>query len=170
MNLWLLVMAVAVGLAAVIEAINQLGPERFIAASQEARLKETIAKTQADVAESVRQMDVAKTALRAAFADTDKVKSELIQLDRDLTQRKRVPPILIYRIGEVLHAQTCFRAPVSKVLSTDADPEQEAIWKTPAFVETWADTPYQASRQAQHQFRPERGYAVGAFKPQGGSG
>ncbi len=86
-----------------------------------------------------------------------------MRLEHELAQRRRVPPVFVYRIGPPSPTQLRYRAPVSKRLPAEAAPHQSLVWATSCVIETWANSPRQAGEQAGQQFRAELGYSVGAF-------
>jgi cellobiose-specific phosphotransferase system component IIA len=166
-HVMLLLMALAVAAAGVVEVLNYMAGDLFVSGKREGKAKEAIEKVRKDISEAEEKVKAARATLRSALGEVDKAKTDLIQLERDAAQKRRVPSVLVYRIGEPEPTQTRFRAPISKALAGNAEPHEKALWSTQSFVEAWADTPAHARGQAERQFRRERGYALGAFEPHG---
>jgi len=163
MTFWLLIVGVVAGAALLCELAVRLAPELFAAHSRESALKEEVSKLHHDLTTAEKKIESMMASTRASEAEIEAARVEINRLERELSQRKRVPPILIYRIGPPSPTQLRYRAPISKKLPAEPEPHQALVWRTPCLVETWAHTPRQASQQANQQFRAELGYAVGAF-------
>jgi septal ring factor EnvC (AmiA/AmiB activator) len=163
MTLWLLIFGVVAGAALLCEVIAHLAPELFATNSREAALKEEISKLHHDLTTADKKIASMKTSTRASDAEIEAARLEINRIDREITQKKRVPPNLIYRIGPPSPTQLRYRAPITKQLPEQAEAHQTLVWRTPCAVETWAHTPRQAAQQAHQQFRPELGYSLGAF-------
>lgn len=163
MTIWLLIFGVVAAAALLCEVAAQLGPELFAANSREAALKEEISKLHHDLTTADKKIDSMKTSTRASDAEIETARVEINRIDREIVQKRRVPPVLIYRIGPPSPTQLRYRAPISKQLPAQAEAHQSLVWRTPCVVETWAHTPRAAAQQAHQQFRPELGYTLGAF-------
>lgn len=163
MTFWLLIFGVVAGAALLCEVALQLAPDLFGTARREGALKEEISKLNHDLTQAEKRIGSLKTSTRAADSEIEAARQEIIRLDREMTQRRNVPPVFIYRIGPPSPTQLRYRAPLNKRLPPEPEPHQALVWKTSCLVETWANTPRQASQQAGQQFRAELGYTVGAF-------
>jgi hypothetical protein len=163
MTFWLLIFGVVAGAALLCEVTVHLAPELFAGRSRESALKEEVSKLHHDLTTAGKRIESMRTATRASDAEVEAARIEINRIDRELAQRKRVPPVLIYRIGPPSPTQLRYRAPITKALPEQTETHQTLIWRTPCVVETWAHTPRAATQQAQQQFRPELGYSVGAF-------
>ncbi len=163
MTFSLLIFGVVAGAALLCELAVRLAPELFAANSRESALKEEVSKLHHDLTAAEKKIESMKVSTRAADTEIEAARVEIHRLERELAQRKRVPPILIYRIGPPSPTQLRYRAPITKQLPAAPEPDQALVWRTPCIVETWANTPRHASQQASQQFRAELGYSVGAF-------
>lgn len=163
MTFWLLIFGVVAGAALLCELAVHVAPELFAAHSRESALKEEVSKLRHDLATAEKKIESMLTSTRAAGAEIEAARIEINRLERELVLRKRVPPILIYRIGPPSPTQLRYRAPLTKQLPGEPEPHQALVWHTPCIVETWAHTPRQAGQQALQQFRAELGYSIGAF-------
>jgi len=163
MTFWLLIFGVVAGAALLCELAVRLAPELFAANSRESALKEEVSKLRHDLTTAEKKIASMLASTRAADAEVEAARIEINRLERELLQRKRVPPILIYRIGPPSPTQLRYRAPVTKQLPGEPESHQALVWRTPCVIETWAHTPRQAGQQAAQQFRAELGYSIGAF-------
>jgi hypothetical protein len=163
MTFWLLIFGVVAAAALLCEVAVHMAPELFAAHSRESALKEEVSKLHHDLSTAEKKIESMLASSKATDSEIEAARLEINRLDRDVVQRKRVPPILIYRIGPPSPTQLRYRAPITKQLPSDAEPNQALVWRTPCVVETWAHTPRQASQQASQQFRAELGYSIGAF-------
>lgn len=163
MSIGLIIAGLLFLLALAVEGFNAVAPDMFTAATREAAIKEEISKLHHDLNMADKKLETSKASADSNAAEIEKLRQESIRLERELTQRKEVPPVLVYRIGPPSPTLLRYRASVSKSLPEDADPQQKLVWRAPAQVETWAMSPQQAKEQASHPFRRDLGYAVGAF-------
>ena len=163
MTIWLLIFGVVAGAALLCEVVVHLAPELFAANSREATIKEEISKLHHDLTTVDKKIESMKTSTHTSDAAIEAARVEINRIDREITQKKRVPPVLIYRIGPPSPTQLRYRAPLTKQLPDQAEAHQTLVWRRPCVVETWAHTPRAAAQQAHQQFRPELGYSLGAF-------
>jgi hypothetical protein len=163
MTFWLLIFGVVAGAALLCEIAVRLAPDLFAGQSRESALKEEVSKLRHDLTMADKKIESMKAAGRSADAEIEAARIEINRLEREHNQRKRVPPVFIYRIGPPSPTQLRYRAPITKQLPEQADAHQTLVWRTSSLVETWAHTPRQATQQAMQQFRAELGYSVGAF-------
>jgi hypothetical protein len=163
MTFWLLIFGVVAGAALLCELAVRLAPELFAANSRESALKEEVSKLRHDLSTAEKKIESMLTSTRAADAEIEAARLEINRLERELVQRKRVPAILVHRIGPPSPTQLRYRAPITKQFSGEPEAHQALVWRTPCIVEIWANTPRQAGQQAAQQFRAELGYSIGAF-------
>ena len=163
MTFWLLLTGMLFFLALLAEAANFVAPDLFSGMTREPALKEEIGRLHHDLTQADKKLETGKASANKAASDIEQLRQEAIRVERELHQRKTVPPVLVYRIAAPSPTLLRYRATVSKTLPDSADPHQVLIWKAPAIVETWATSPRDAALQAEHHFRPELGYIVGAF-------
>jgi hypothetical protein len=163
MSMWLLIFAVVAAAALLCEVAARLAPELFAANSREGAIKEEISKLHHDLTTADKKIESMRAASRTSDTEIEAARLEANRLDRELVLKRRVPPVLIYRIGPPTPTQLRYRAPITKQLPEQVEPHQSLVWRTPCVVETWAHTPRAAAQQAHQQFRPELGYSVGAF-------
>lgn len=163
MTVWLMIFGVVAGAALLCELAVRMAPDLFGTSRREGTLKEEIGKLHHDLTTAEKKIGGLKDALRASGTQMESARQELTRLERDLNQKKRVPPVLVFRIGPPSPTQLRYRAPITKQLAPEAEPTQALIWRTPCVVETWASSPRQAAQHGSQQFRAELGYAVGAF-------
>lgn len=163
MTVWLLIFGIVAGAALLCELAVHMAPDLFGTARREAALKEEVSKLHHDLTQAEKKIGGLKDASRAADTQIDTARQEMMRLERDLAQRKRVPRLLVFRIGPPSPTQLRYRAPITKKLAATPEPHQALLWGAPCMVEIWAHTPRHAGQQASQQFRAELGYAVGAF-------
>jgi hypothetical protein len=163
MTIWLLLAGLLFVLALLAEAANFVAPDMFSTATGEPALKEEISRLHHDLTHAEKRLESTKASATKAVSEIEQLRQESIRLERELNQRKLVQPVLVYRIAPKSPTLLRYRAPVAKSLPEVADPQQALIWKMSGIVETWAASPRDAAIQAQHHFRPELGYSVGAF-------
>lgn len=159
----LLLLAVFAAFATAVEVLNFLAPDFLAGLHREGALKESIAKTQAEIAESEKRLHALRTGLRNANLEVNRATDGLERLDGEFAQRRRVDPILVYPIASSNKTSGRYRAPLSKTLPSEPEEGQALIWARPAFVEVEADGPEEARRIALRQFPAQHGYAVGEF-------
>lgn len=163
MTVWLLLAGLLFFLALLGEAANFAAPEMFAGVIREGALKEEISRLHHDLTQAEKKIESTKAAASKNASETEQLRQESSRLERELNQRRNVPPILVYRITPPSPTLLRYRAPVTKSLLDPPDSHQALIWKASCLVETWATSPRQAADQARHHFRPELGYSVGAF-------
>jgi hypothetical protein len=163
MTVWLLIFGIVAGAALLCELAVHMASDLFGTTHREAALKEEVGKLHHDLTHAEKKIGGLKDSRRAAETQMEAARQELTRLERDLNQRKRVPPVFVFRIGPPSPTQLRYRAPITKQFPADPEPTQALIWRTPCLVETWATSPRQAAQYAGQQFRAELGYAVGAF-------
>jgi hypothetical protein len=163
MTIWLLLTGLLFFMALLAEAANFVAPDLFSGMAREPALKEEISRLHHDLTQADKKLETTKASTSKAAAEFEQLRQDSIRLERELNQRKTVPPVLVYRIATPSPTLLRYRATVTKSLPEVADPHQQLVWRAPAIVETWAASPRDATLQAQHHFRPELGYAVSAF-------
>ena len=163
MTFWLLIFGVVAGAALLCELAVRIAPELFAAHSRESALKEEVSKLHHDLSAAEKKIESMLASSKATDAEIEAARIEINRLERDFVQRKRVPSILVYRIGPPSPTQLRYRAPITKQLPGQPEPHQALVWRTPCLVEIWANTPRHAGQQAGQQFRTELGYSIGAF-------
>lgn len=160
----LLVFAVFAAFAAAVEVLNFVAPEFLAGLHREATLKESIAKTQAEVAESEKRLHALRASLRNAHLDINRAIDGLDKLEAQFAERRRVDPVLVYPIASANKTSGRYRAPLTKSLPSEPEESQALIWARPALVEVEADSPEEAQRIALRQFPAQHGYAIGDFQ------
>lgn len=160
----LLLFAVFAAFATAVEVLNFVAPDFLAGLHREAALKESIVKTQAEIAESERRLHALRTGLQNANLDIHRAANNLEKLDEQFAERRRVDPILVYAIAATSKRSGRYRAPLSKMLPSEPEESQALIWAKPALVEVEADSPEEARRVALRQFPAQHGYAVGDFE------
>jgi len=163
MSIWLIIAGLLFFVALAVEGFNAVAPDMFAAAVREAEIKEEISELHHDLGMADKKLESSKASADSNAAEVEKLRQESIRLERELNQRKDVPPVLVYRIAPPSPTLLRYRASVTKPLPEDADAQQKLVWRSPAVVETWAISPQQAKEQASHHFRRDLGYAVAAF-------
>lgn len=163
MTVWLLIFGVVAGAALLCELAINMAAELFGTSDRESAIKEEISKLNHDLTQADKRIASLKASTRAANGEIEAARQEVLRLEHEMTKRKTVPPILVYRIGPPSPTQLRYRAPLAKRLPPEPEPHQALVWRTPCFIETWAHSPRHAAQQASQQFRTELGYAVGAF-------
>ncbi|MBV8535740.1 MAG: hypothetical protein JO128_09115 [Alphaproteobacteria bacterium] len=163
MTFWLLIFGIVAAAALLCELAVHAAPELFSTHSREAALKEEVSKLRHDLSTAEKKIESMLASSKATDGEIEAARLEINRLERELAQRKRVTPILVYRIGPPSPTQLRYRAPITKQFSGEPEPHQALVWRTPCIVETWAHSPRAASQQASQQFRAELGYSVGAF-------
>ena len=104
-----------------------------------------------------------KNDLRKALADLDRAKTAYHDLEKEMSRRQRVEPVLVYQIGQETETGIRFRATVSKALPAEPDPNQKRLWGRQNFVEVWTASEDKARTLAADQFPAKHGYTIGAF-------
>lgn len=160
----LLLFAVLAAFATAVEVLNLVAPDFLAGLHREAALKESIAKTQVEIAESEKRLHSLRAGLRNAHLDVHRAADGLEKLDEKFAERRRVDPILVYPIASTNKTSGRYRAPLSKVLPPEPEESQTLIWAKTAFVEVEANGPEEAHRIALRQFPAQHGYVIGAFQ------
>lgn len=163
----LLIFAVLAAFAIAVEALNFIAPDFLATLHREAALKESITKTQKEVAESEKRIDSLRTKLRGVHLEMSRTADGLDQINEQFAERRRVMPILIYPIAATRKVSYRFRAPISKTLPSEPEEGQTVMWAGKAFVEVEANTSEEAHRIALRHFPSQQGYAVGQFEQSG---
>ena len=163
MSIGLIIAGLLFFVALAVEGFNAVAPDMFTTATREAEIKEEISKLHHDLGMADKKLEASKASADTNAIEIEKLRQETIRLERELNQRKEVPPVLIYRVAPPSPTLLRYRATVTKSLPEDADPQQKLVWRGPAQIETWAISPQQAKDQANHHFRRDLGYAVSAF-------
>lgn len=161
----LLILAVLAAFAIAVEALNFIAPDFIATMRRDAALKESVANTQKEVAESEKRLDGLRRQLRALQHDLSRATDGLEKLDEQFAERRRAEPVLVYLIASANKVPYRFRAPLSKALPAEPEDSQAMMWGSPAFVEVEANSADEAKQIAARQFPSQNGYAVGAFAP-----
>lgn len=160
----LLLLAVFTAFAVAVEALNFVAPDFLGGLHREAALKESIARTQAEVAESEKRLHALRTNLRNVHLDLNRAATGIEKLDEQFSERSRVAPVLIYPIATSNKASHVFRATITKSLPSDPEESQTLMWAASAFVEVEANNAADARAIALRQFPSQHGYALGNFE------
>jgi DNA gyrase/topoisomerase IV subunit A len=163
----LLIFSVLAAFAVAVEALNLIAPDFLATLHRDAVLKDSIAKTQKEVAESEKRLDSLRTKLRNIQLEMSRTADGLEQINEQFAERRRVTPILIYPISATRKVSYRFRAPISKTLPSEPEEGQTLMWAGKAFVEVEANTSDEAHRIALRQFPSQQGYAIGQFEQSG---
>lgn len=159
-----LLCAVFGAFALAVEVLNFVAPEFFAGLHRDTALKESVKKTQAEVAESEKRVQALRKTLRDLHTELNRAVTGLEKMDEQFAERRKVDPVLVYAIKTSTKAPRRFRATLAKTLSSDAEESQSLIWGAPAFVEVDALTAEDARAAALRQFPEPHGYSVGAFQ------
>lgn len=160
----LLLLAVFTAFAVAVEVLNFVAPDFIGGLHREAALKESIARTQAEVAESEKRLHTLRTNLRNVHLDLNRTAAGLEKLDEQFSERSRVAPVLVYPVATSNKASHVFRATITKSLPSDPEESQTLMWAAAAFVEVEANNATDARAIALRQFPAQHGYAFGDFK------
>lgn len=159
----LLILGALVAVGLVVEVLNFLAREFLSGVRREDALKADLKRIESDLTEAVGKMGGLKNELRKALADLDRAKSAYHDVEKEISRRQRVEPVLVYLLGQETGSGFRFRAPVTKVLPEEPDPNQKRLWQRQNFVEVWTASEDKARTLAEDQFPAKHGYKVGAF-------
>lgn len=160
--LLLIILAVLVGLATVLEVVNFAARGMLTGGRVEA-LRAEIQQTQQDLAEAANKIGALKAELRQAFNDLDRAKNDFESTEKEIVRRQKTDPVLVYQLGAEVGSGYRFRAQVTKTLPEKADPNQTLLWSKESYVEIWTPTEEKARSMALEQFPANQGYALGPF-------
>lgn len=163
MLLLLLLLAVFTAFAVAVEVLNLIAPDFVAGLHRDAPLKDSIARTQKEVAESEKRIQALRATLRGMHGELNRAADGLEKLDEQFDERRRVNPVLVFPITST-KATRRFRASVAKALPPDPEESQTLIWASPAFVEVEADRVDDAHDAARRQFPSQQGYTIGEFE------
>lgn len=159
----LLILGALVAVGLVVEVLNFLAREFLSGVRREDALKADLKRIEADLTEAAGKMGGMKNDLRKALADLDRTKTAYHDVEKEISRRQRLEPVLVYLLGQEIGSGFRFRAPVSKALPEEPDPNQKRLWQRQNFVEIWTATEEKARMLAEDQFPAKHGYKVGAF-------
>lgn len=162
----LIAIAVLLAIGAMLEVLRPMLPELFASAHREGDLRETIRLAQADCTEARKRADGFAGAAKAIRQEIARAKEAHDDVEREIEERKKVPPVLVFTIGSqenVGSAGRAFRASITKKLKPNPDPGQTIIWSRPCFVEVHCHSTAEAKIEAHLQFPASHGYVIGAF-------
>lgn len=132
---------------------------------RESEWRASLQAAQGDLAEAKRRVDTISPAAKAVRQELARAKETLVDLERQFEEKKKTKPVVVLPAGHAVAGGTrsCFRAPVSKTLGADAEPQQAHLWRQVCFVEVWADSRAEATVEAHLQFPGGQGYRIGSF-------
>lgn len=165
----LLVLGALVAIGLVLEVVNLLAREFLSGVRREDALREDLRKIQADLAEAAKKISSQKNDLRKGLRDLDNAKTACLDVEKEMSKRQRVDPVMVYLLGPETAVGFRYRAPLTKILADDADTFQKKLWGRPNFVEVWVAAEDKARSIAEDQFPAKQGYKVGAFERTGDS-
>lgn len=152
-------------IGAALEATRPLLPEFFARMHREGDLRETIRLAQTDCAEARKRAEGFSGAAKAIRQEIARAKEAHDEVEREIEQRKEVPPVLVFPVGSGAGGagSRTFRAPIGKKLKHDPEPNQKIIWSRPCFVEVSCFSAAEAKIEAHLQFPAAHGYVIGPF-------
>lgn len=163
MSLSLLILATLVAVALVLEVVNFIAREFLSGVRREDALKADLQRIEEDLDSAAGKIGSLKNDLRKKFADLDRAKTTFHDAEKEIAKRNRVQPVLVYLLSPETGTGFRFRAPVSKTLPEEPEPNQTHLWRQQNFVEVWTGTEEKARSIAEDQFPAKHGYAVGVF-------
>lgn len=159
----LLILATLVATALVLEVLNVIAREFLSGVRREDALKADLHRIEEDLDTAADKIGSLKNDLRKKFADLDRAKTTFHDAEKEIARRTRVQPVLVYLLGPETGTGFRFRAPVSKALPEEPEPNQAHLWRQQNFVEVWTGSEERARSIADEQFPAKHGYTVGAF-------
>jgi hypothetical protein len=164
----LLLLEALVGIALVVEVLNLLAREFLSGVRREDALREDLRKLKADLAEAAKKLAAQKSDLRKGLGDLDGAKNACLEVEKEMSLRQRVEPVLVYLLGPETGVGFRFRASLTKELAQNADAHQKKLWSRKNFVEVWVTSEEKAVSIADDQFPAKQGYRMGPFERSGG--
>ncbi|MBV8535124.1 MAG: hypothetical protein JO128_05995 [Alphaproteobacteria bacterium] len=165
----LLLLEALVGIAVFVEVLNLLAREFFAGVRREDALREDLRKLQEDLAEASKRIASQKSDLRKGLGALDGAKNACIEVEKEMANRQRVEPVMVYLLGPETGVGFRFRAPLTKALAESADAVQKKMWSRKNFVEVWVTSEDRALAIADDQFAAKHGYKIGPFERTGDS-
>jgi hypothetical protein len=163
----LLILGALVAIALVVEVLALLAREFFSGVRREDALREDLRKLQADLAEAAKKIGSQKSDLRKGLGALDTAKTACLDVEKEMTRRQRIEPVLVHLLSPETGTGFRFRAPVTKALAENADAFQKKVWGRTNFVEIWTASEDKARTIATDQFPAKHGYTVGQFERTG---
>jgi hypothetical protein len=163
----LLLLEALAGVAVVVEVLNLLAREFLSGVRREDALREDLRKLQEDLAEAARKLASQKGDLRRALGDLDVQKNACLEVEKEMSKRQRVEPVLVHLLGPETGVGFRYRASLTKELPENADSHQKKLWSRKNFVEVWVATEEKALSIADDQFAAKQGYRMGPFERTG---
>lgn len=148
----------------VLEVVNLLAREFLSGVRREDALREDLRKLQTDLAEAAKKIAGQKNDLRKGLGDLDNAKTACLDVEKEMSKRQRVDPVMVYLLGPETGVGFRFRAPLTKILAEGADAFQKKLWGRANFVEVWIASEEKARSIAEDQFPAKQGYKVGPFE------
>jgi hypothetical protein len=159
----LLILATLVAIGLVLEVLNVIAREFLSGVRREDALKADLQRIEEDLDAAAGKISSLKNDLRKKFAALDRAKTTFHDAEKEISRRTRTQPVLVYLLGPEAGTGFRFRAPVTKALPEESDPNQALLWRHQTFVEVWTGSEEKAQSIAADQFPAKHGYTIGAF-------
>ena len=159
----LFILSALVAMALVLEVVNFIAREFLSGVRREDSLKADVRRIESDLEDAGAKLGTIKNDLRKKLADLDRAKTAYHDVDKEISRRQRLEPVLVYLLGPETGTGTRLRAPVTKALPAEADSHQKQLWGRENFVEVWTASEDKARSLAADQFPTKHGYTIGAF-------